>query len=72
MCIMQWEVGQIEFSKNTQKHVFCSLSLNISYKIHLFPGENFGGTRHLCEPTLDGLVKACWLMSYIVLYCIVL
>ena len=24
------------FSKNTQKHVFCALSLNISYKIHFF------------------------------------
>ena len=27
------------FSKNTQKHVFCALSLNISYKIHFFFGE---------------------------------
>ena len=27
------------FSKKTQKHVFCALSLNISYKIHFFFGE---------------------------------
>ena len=24
------------FSKNTQKHVFCALSLNIFYEIHFF------------------------------------
>ena len=44
------------FSKNTQKHVFRTLSLNISYKIHFFFGEKFCDTRHLCEknePTLD-------------------
>ena len=27
--------------KKTQKHVFYALSLNISYKIHFFFGENF-------------------------------
>ena len=27
------------FSKNTQKHVFCALSLNISNKIHFLFGE---------------------------------
>ena len=27
------------FSKKTQKHVFCALSLNISEKIHFFFGE---------------------------------
>ena len=32
---------QSSFSKNTQKHVFCALSLNISYKIHFFFGEKF-------------------------------
>ena len=60
------------FSKKTQKHVFCALSLNISYKIlFFFGGKNFGSTRHLCEknePTLDrfgGGVhgKSCWLIA---------
>ena len=32
-------MGSWSFSKNTQKHVFCALSLNISYKIHFFFGE---------------------------------
>ena len=49
------------------------ISFNIAYKIHLFLGNNLGGTRHPYEknkPTLDhsgGGVhgKACWLIAYI-------
>ena len=41
MCIISWEDGenQVLVKKNPQKHVFCALSLNISYKIHFFFGE---------------------------------
>ena len=42
MCIIYWEVGENQvLVKKTQKHVFCAVSLNISYKIHFFFGENF-------------------------------
>ena len=45
------------FSKKTQKHVFCALSLNISYKIHFFFGEKFlvalDTYAKKNEPTLD-------------------
>ena len=41
MCIISWEDGENQvLVKKTQKHVFCALSLNISYKIHFFFGEN--------------------------------
>ena len=41
MCNIQWEVGENQvLVKKTQKHVSCALSLNISYKIHFFFGEN--------------------------------
>ena len=37
MCIISWEDGENQvLVKKTQKHVFCALSLNISYKIHFF------------------------------------
>ena len=40
MCIISWEDGENQvLVKKTQKHVFCALSLNISYKIHFFFGE---------------------------------
>ena len=40
MCIILWEDSENQvLEKKTQKHVFCALSLNISYKIHFFFGE---------------------------------
>ena len=40
MCIISWEDGENQvLVKKTQKHVFCALSLNISYKIYFFFGE---------------------------------
>ena len=40
MCIIYWKVGEKQvLVKKTQKHVFCALSLNISYKIYSFFGE---------------------------------
>ena len=60
------------FSKNTQKYVFCVLSLNISYKIHFFFEEKNLVTLDTYaeknEPTLDrfgGGVhgKVCWLIA---------
>ena len=42
MCIISWEDGENQvLVKKIQKHVFCALSLNISYKIHFFFGEKF-------------------------------
>ena len=60
------------FSKNTQKHFFCSFSLNISYKIHFFFGEKILVTLDTYAKTLDrfggGGVhgKVCWLIVYYV------
>ena len=62
------------FSKNTQKHVFCALSLNISYKIHFFFGEKSLVTldTYAKKMNLPSIVlgwgvhgKVCWLMAYI-------
>ena len=60
------------FSKNTQKHVFCALSLNISYKIHFFFGEKILVTldtyaKKMNPPSiiLGGVHgKVCWLIAY--------
>ena len=74
MCIISWEDGENQvLVKKTQKHVFCALSLNISYKIHLFFGENFlvaldTYVKKINPPSivLGGGVhgKSCWLIAY--------
>ena len=63
------------FSKKTQKHVFCALSLNISYKIRFFFGEKIlvaldTYAKKMNPPSivLGGGVhgKSCWLIAYYV------
>ena len=62
------------FSKNTQKHVFCALSLNISYKIHFFFWEKnlvaldtYAKKMNPPSNVLGGGVhgKVCWLIVYL-------
>ena len=64
---------KISFSKKTQKHVFCALSLNISYKIHFFFVEKIlvaldTYAKKISPPSivLGGGVhgKFCWLIAY--------
>ena len=59
--------------KNPQKHVFCAISLNISYKIHFFFGENIlvaldTYAKKMNPPLIvfGGGVhgKSCWLIAY--------
>ena len=74
MCIISWEDGENQvLVKKTQKHVFCALSLNISYKIHFFFGEKIlvaldTYAKKMNPPSivLGGGVhgKSCWLIAY--------
>ena len=64
MCIISWEDGGNQvLVKKTQKHVFCALSLNISYKIHFFFGEKIlvalDTYAKKNEPTLDRFGGGC-------------
>ena len=61
------------FSKNAQKHVFCALSLNISYKIQFFFGEKILVTLDTYSKKMNppSIVfgagvhdKVCWLIAY--------
>ena len=72
-----WEVGENQvLVKKTQKHVFCALSLNISYKIHFYFRENIlvaldTYAKKINPPSIvffGGGVhgKSCWLIAYIV------
>ena len=73
MCIILWEDGENQvLVKKTQKHVFCALSLNISYKIHFFFGENIlvaldTYAKKMNPPSIvmGGGVhgKSCWLIA---------
>ena len=65
------------FSKKTQKHVFCALSLNISYKIHFFfrekilvALETYAKKMNPPSIVLGGGVhgKSCWLIAYYTRY----
>ena len=65
------------FSKKTQKHVFCALSLNISYKIHFFFGEKilvaldtYAKKMNLPSIVFLGGVhgKSCWLIAYNIMF----
>ena len=78
MCIISWEEGENQvLVKKTQKHVFCALSLNISYKIHFFFGEKIlvaldTYAKKMNPPSivLGGGVhgKSCWLIAYKVIF----
>ena len=74
MCIITWEDGENQvLVKKTQKHFYCALSLNISYKIHFFFGEKIlvaldTYAKKMNPPSivLGGGVhgKSCWLIAY--------
>ena len=70
--------SKTSFSKKTQKHVFCALSLNISYKIHFFFGEKilaaldtYAKKKNPPSIVLGGggggvHGKSCWLIAYFI------
>ena len=69
---------KIEFQEKYTKHVFCALSLNISYKIHFFFEDKFlvvlDTYAKKNKPTLDRFFggvhgKACWLIAYYTVLC---